>query len=371
LSHLLLKRINPTRTFKSNQAGQKRIVLSLRESPAIQQSTAKPIRKPINVNQKMLVVLHSDNGMLDSHARQVIAAAAIIANIETAVVVLVLGELREDLAEAGADEVWVIPQLDNMHYQPDTELACVDAVIADIQPVRILMPDNFIGDGDLGRRLIAKYSNRTAATQVVEINATQIGCYQKGGSQLGVTLLPEIILISPDAVESKLPFVGAAVHKDSSNLYHAHLQSDPPILDFGLEKLAASDVALEEADFVVSAGNGVDRVDTFTQLAKVLDAAIGASRVAVDDGKFSRDKQIGATGKTVSARAYLAIGISGAVQHLQGIKDCRHVMVINRDNSAPIVKRANLSVIGDAEEIMHALIELVNEAKANMEHSPE
>ena len=371
MSNHLLKRINPKRPFKSHQAEIKRIVLSRRENPAVEQNTTKPLRTPVKVSQKILVVLHSDNGMLDAHARQVIAAAAILADLETAVVVLVLGELREALAETGADEVWVIPQLDNIRYQPNTELACVDAVIADIQPVRILMPDNFIGDGDLGRRLIAKYSNRTAATQVVEINATQIGCYQKGGSALGVTHLPEIVLIAPDAVESKLPFVGAAVQKDGTHLYHAHLQSDTPILDLGLEKLAASDVALEEADFVVSAGNGVDRVDTFTQLAKVLDAAIGASRVAVDDGKFSRDKQIGATGKTVSARAYLAIGISGAVQHLQGIKDCRHVIVINRDNSAPIVKRANLSVIGDAEEIMHALIELVSEAKANMERSPE
>jgi len=371
MSHPLLKRINPSRPFNANQSGIKRFVLSTRENPAVQQSKTKPVRTPVNANQKWLVILHTDNGMLDAHARQTIAAAAILANTETAVVVLVLGELREDLADAGADEVWVIPQLDSLHYQPNTELACVDAVIADIQPVRILMPDNFIGDGDLGRRLIARYSNRTAATQVVEINATQIACYQKGGSQLGVTHLPEIVLIAPDAVESKLPFVGSAVQKDCTHLYHAHLPSDTPILDLGLEKLAASDVALEEADFVVSAGNGVDRVDTFVQLAKVLDAAIGASRVAVDDGKFSRDKQIGATGKTVSARAYLAIGISGAVQHLQGIKDCRHVIVINRDNSAPIVKRANLSVIGDAEEMMLALIKLVNEAKANKELDPE
>jgi electron transfer flavoprotein alpha subunit len=371
LSQHLLKRINPTRPFKPNQDGLKRFVLSTREKPNVHQSKTKPLRTPVNDSQKMLVILHSDNGMLDAHARQTIAAAAILADVQTAVVVLVLGELREDLSDAGADEVWVIPQLDNLHYQPNTEMACVDAVIADVHPVRILMPDNFNGDGDLGRRLIAKYSNRSAATQVVEINAAQIGCYQKGGSQFGVTDLPEIILMAPDAVESKLPFVASAVQQDSTNVYHANLPSHHPYLDLGLEKLTASDVALEEADFVVSAGNGVDRVDTFIQLANVLDAAIGASRVAVDDGKFSRDKQIGATGKTVSARAYLAIGISGAVQHLQGIKDCRHVIVVNRDNSAPIVKRANLSVIGDAEEIMHALIELVRDAKANKEVAPE
>jgi len=108
----------------------------------------------------------------------------------------------------------------------------------------------------------------------------------------------------------------------------------------------------------------VQNVATLESLAHTLEASIGASRVAVDDGKFSRDKQIGASGKTVSASAYLAIGISGAVQHLQGIKDCRHVIAINTDASAPMVKRADLSVIGDAEEIMSALITLIAEAKS-------
>ena len=122
-------------------------------------------------------------------------------------------------------------------------------------------------------------------------------------------------------------------------------------------------MALEEADFIVSAGNGVQKVATLELLAHALQASIGASRVAVDDGNFARDKQIGASGKTVSASAYLAIGISGAVQHLQGIKDCRHVIAINTDASAPMIKRANLSIIGDAEEIMQALIALIAEAK--------
>ena len=98
-----------------------------------------------------------------------------------------------------------------------------------------------------------------------------------------------------------------------------------------------------------------------------LGAAVGASRVAVDDGRFSRDKQIGATGKTVSARGYIAVGISGAVQHLQGIKDCQHVIAVNRDAGAPIVGRADLSVIGDAEEVMQALLTRIAQARKQRE----
>ena len=136
-----------------------------------------------------------------------------------------------------------------------------------------------------------------------------------------------------------------------------------------MQTISAANIVLEEADFIVSAGNGVENVTTLQTLAASLDAAIGASRVAVDDGKFTRDKQIGATGKTVTASTYLAIGISGAVQHLQGIKDCRHVIAINRDNSAPIIKRADLSVIGDAESIMQELIKAVAQAKSSAQEA--
>ena len=77
---------------------------------------------------------------------------------------------------------------------------------------------------------------------------------------------------------------------------------------------------MEEADLIVSAGNGVRDLESFRALAAALGAAVGASRVPVDDGRFPRSQQIGATGKTVSASLYLAFGISGAVQHLQGIR---------------------------------------------------
>jgi electron transfer flavoprotein alpha subunit len=221
------------------------------------------------------------------------------------------------------------------------------------------MPDNFI-DGDLGRRLIASEPQKTAATHVVEIAASHVAIAPAGNSLLIRNHLPEIILLAKDAVDAHLPFTGLAQPVEAKT---AKFETNAEYQDLGMQSIAATEIALEEADFIVSAGNGVQQVTTFEALAHALQASIGASRVAVDDGKFARDKQVGATGKTVSASAYVAIGISGAVQHLQGIKDCRHVIVINRDNSAPIVKRADLSVIGDAEEIMQALIALINQAK--------
>ncbi|MPW20891.1 electron transfer flavoprotein subunit alpha/FixB family protein, partial [Paraburkholderia sp. CNPSo 3157] len=134
--------------------------------------------------------------------------------------------------------------------------------------------------------------------------------------------------------------------------------------DLGIEEIDAAQVALEEADFIVSAGNGVNDVAAFEKLASTFGAAIGASRVAVDNGMFTRDKQIGATGKTVEASVYIAFGISGAVQHLQGIKDCRHVIAVNLDGSAPIAKRANLTIIGDTQATIASLIDEIDRARA-------
>ncbi len=360
-----IKRINPRRPYQITAAGLKRITLGATEgltAPAFISAagTAKPLRSPSAASFHVLVIAHSDRGVLDEHARQCIAAAAILAQAQTAVVVLVLGALHEDLSEAGADQVVVVPELDYQLYKPDIELACIESMVAALQPVRIYMPDNQLGDGDLGRRYIARHPEKTAACHVVEIDQEHILCYQNGGTLLASTSLPEVVLLAADAVDSALPFTASAIR----STHAAHAATPSLYQDLGVESIAAAEIDLTEADFIVSAGNGVSHVETFASLAKALDAAIGASRVAVDNGYFSRDKQIGATGKTVTASVYIAIGISGAVQHLQGIKECRHVLVINRDAGAPIIQRANLSVIGDAQEIMQQLNRAIDEAKS-------
>jgi len=130
---------------------------------------------------------------------------------------------------------------------------------------------------------------------------------------------------------------------------------------------ASAQLRLEEADVIAAAGNGVTDVALFTRLAHALGAATGASRVAVDEGRFSRDRQIGATGTAVSANLYLAIGISGAIQHLQGIRDCRHVIAINKDAGAPMIQRADLSAIGDAQSVMAELLTLLESASEESE----
>ncbi|MFT4066476.1 electron transfer flavoprotein subunit alpha/FixB family protein [Paraburkholderia sp.] len=373
-----LKRIDPRRPFIVTAQGLRRITLGVagvvdtahasntaafdarhttrRDQPKPRRTTAAP-------QQVLLVAAHADRGALDDHTRQTLAAAALIANAHTEVVLLVFGEFTGDAAALGADKLIELPMFDRRVYAPTDELNALAACVAAYAPVHIFLPDNVTADGDLGRRYAAA-ANASVATHVVEIDAAHVATYVHAHTALATRALPEVVLLAPHAVDPKLPFVGAGervVWRFDREAGATAAQS--AVRDLGIDEIDAAQVALEEADFIVSAGNGVSDVPAFERLAATLGAAIGASRVAVDDGRFTRDKQIGATGKTVDATVYIAFGISGAVQHLQGIKDCRHVIAVNLDASAPITKRANLTVIADAREVIAALDEAAAAAR--------
>jgi len=381
--HDEIRRIDPRRPFTITADGLVRITLGVTADSRVSASAndvagrgvlpthggnghgdrTKGRRTTQAVQRSFVVAAYSDRGALDDHARQTLAAAALLADASTEVVLLVFGEFSDDAAALGADKVLVQADCDRRVFAPEKALQALSACAQVYRPAHVFMPDTASGEGDLGRRYAAR-TQQAIATHVVEIDARHVSVYGDTRRRYASRSLPPIVLLAPNAVDAKLPFVGAGEHIDASP------QTAPQLAvgagdyrDLGLEEIDAAQVALEEADFIVSAGNGVTDVAGFERLASTLGAAVGASRVAVDDGKFARDKQIGATGKTVDASVYIAFGISGAVQHLQGIKDCRHVIAVNLDASAPIAKRANLTVIGDAAATIAALTDAVAAAK--------
>ncbi|WP_153077030.1 electron transfer flavoprotein subunit alpha/FixB family protein [Paraburkholderia bonniea] len=382
-----LKRINPRRPYVLTSGGLRRITLGALSSAGEpgtyqenqahqahqtshtgQHPAAKPRRTSTAPQRALLAVVQSERGGLDEHARQVCAAAALIADASTQVVLLVFGELKDDAAALGADKVIVLPDFDTRAFRPEHALQTLVACVAQIDPAHILMPDTLTGTGDLGRRFAAS-AGVSIACHVVELDASHVSVYVQAQQHLASRALPTLILLEPGTVDTRLPFAGAGERIELAGVtprgtHHAAYQ------DHGIEEVDVAQLALAEADFIVSAGHGVTDISSFEALASAFGAAIGASRVAVDNGHFSRERQIGATGTTVEASVVIAFGISGAVQHLQGIKDCRHVIAVNLDSSAPMVKRANLTIIDDAQTLMAALLDALASAKTRAQSGP-
>lgn len=356
----IARRVDPRRPALIGPSGLRRIVLGGSEgerttaalTPAA--AVSKPARSTGPFMRRMLVVARADRGSLDDHVREVVAAAAILAEVDCEVVVAVLGACHDDAEALGIDRLLVQSTFDPQAYQPDAAVAWMLELKRMFNPARWLLADRG-ADGDLGRRF-GVAAGLSLACHVVELSHGKLRARAPGGLD-ATAPLADVMLLERGAASPQLPFTGLG------------LQDTPPtwpqtpatagIVDLGLEAGDPQTLSLEEADLILAAGNGVSDVALFNELASALGAATGASRVAVDDGRFPRAKQIGATGKTVTASGYLALGISGAVQHLQGIKDCRHVIAVNQDAAAPIARRAALTVVEDSGAVMRAMLEQV------------
>ncbi len=128
----------------------------------------------------------------------------------------------------------------------------------------------------------------------------------------------------------------------------------------GFEEVAGGDVDISEADVLVSIGRGIgeeENLELIEELAEALDATLSASRPIVDAGWLPKNRQVGQSGKTVTPDVYLAIGISGAVQHVAGMKGADTIIAINTDPNAPIFDIADYGVVGDLFDVVPALIE--------------
>src|SRR5207247_662537 len=132
-------------------------------------------------------------------------------------------------------------------------------------------------------------------------------------------------------------------------------------------KEAKQAVDLTQAEVIISVGRGIKEqknIDMAKQLAEALGGEIAASRPICDSGWLPMDRQIGSSGQTVTPKLYLALGISGAIQHIVGMKGARSVVAINKDNEAPIFEIADVAVVGNLFDIVPPLIEEVKKAKA-------
>ena len=293
-------------------------------------------------------------GRLASHDRDLLGLARQLAGSDGAVLAVVFGECKETaFARAGVDRLLL---LDSEGYAPEQRVYDLRAVDNQFAPKHWLLPDSRNGGAELGRRFAASLGQRPA-TRVWQIKDG--ACLGRAGAGLQdlAQPLPRLILAAAECAEP--------VSETRHEALPVQLSTDAPrclarIEDLGAVEVDPAAIPMAEAEFILSGGNGVKDWGLFHRTAAALGATEGASRVAVDDGFMGRERQVGASGTWVTARVYVAVGISGAIQHLQGIGACDKVVAINLDPGCDMIKRADLSVIGEGTAILEALIAAVD-----------
>lgn len=296
-------------------------------------------------------------GRLSSHDRDLLGLAHSLAGDGGAVLAVVFGEHKETtFGQFGVDRLLHIEGDEFAGYVPEQRVQGLRAVDNQFSPRHWLLPDSRSGGGELGRRFAAALGERPA-TRVWQVKDGLCSARAGAGQQDLVRALPRLVLAAAECAEP----VSETRHEALPvALSTGAARSLPRIEDLGPVAVDPAAIAMAEAEFILSGGNGVKDWALFHRATAALGATEGASRVAVDDGFMPRNRQVGATGTWVTARVYVAVGISGAIQHLQGIGACDKVVAINLDPGCDMIKRADLAVIGDSAAILQALIEAVH-----------
>ena len=304
-----------------------------------------------------LVIAEHDNKTLnEATARTVTAAAAISAPVH----VLVAGENCAAVADAAAKIAGVEKVLlaDNPLYAKQLAETMETLILSIAAPYdAILAPATTSGKNYLPR--VAAKLDVPQISEIIAVIAPDT--FERpifAGNAVETLQVPagkKIITVRTTAFKPAASGGGAAVEKIAA-------AADPGLSSFVGENLSKSErPELTSAKIVISGGRGLGSAENFHLLDKIADrlgAAVGASRAAVDAGYVPNDFQVGQTGKAVAPELYLAIGISGAIQHLAGMKDSRVIAAINKDPEAPIFSIADFGLV---EDLFKAIPELNDE----------
>jgi electron transfer flavoprotein alpha subunit len=303
-----------------------------------------------------LVIAEHDNGTLkDATHKTVTAAAAISAPVH----VLVAGENCAAVADAAAKIAGVekvlladAPAYARQLAEPmeGLILSLADGYDAILAPATTT-----------GKNILPRVAAKLDVPQVSEIlKVISPDTFERpifAGNAIETLQAPpgkKIITVRTTAFAAAPEGGSAAIEKIAN-------AADPGISKFAGEALSKSErPELTSAKVVISGGRGLGSADNFKLLDKIADklhAAVGASRAAVDAGYVPNDYQVGQTGKAVAPDLYIAVGISGAIQHLAGMKDSRRIVAINKDEEAPIFQVADYGLVGDLFKILPELDE--------------
>jgi electron transfer flavoprotein alpha subunit len=272
---------------------------------------------------------------------------------------------KDRLAEYGAAKVYVAADEELTSYvvAPKTELLA--QLVADKSPAAVLVPATSEGKEVAGRLAVKTESG--VLTDVVDVADGFVGEHSIFGGAIvthaKVTAGTPIIAVRPNAVAPEVAPSTPAEEQVSVTLSDA--AKGAKIVEKVVQE-KGDRPELTEAAIVVSGGRGVGGAENFKiieNLADSLGAAVGASRAATDAGWYPHQFQVGQTGKTVSPQLYIAVGISGAIQHRAGMQTSKTIVAINKDPEAPIFELVDYGVVGDLFQVAPQLTEEINKRK--------
>jgi len=283
--------------------------------------------------------------------------------------------LAETLRQYPLDVIHTSDDPDVDKFLLDPAVDYLEALAQDLGPSIVLLPNTMYGRDIAGRLAGRLAAGLTSDVTDITVDGGKIGCVSPklGGAAITtctfkntdygiITVRPNAFALQPGALRQAQGDTAQVqpLEKPGGKTYQMVIEED-------VEE-GSGELGLEEAPAVVAGGRGLGGPEPFETLLKpladALGGAVGASRAAADAGWVPYSLQIGQTGKTVSPPLYIAVGISGAIQHKVGMRTAGTIVAINKDGGVPIGEFADLLVVGDLFAIVPELTKLVQEAKA-------
>ncbi|MDL9935618.1 electron transfer flavoprotein subunit alpha/FixB family protein [Gordonia sp. ABSL1-1] len=316
---------------------------------------------------EVLVLVEQDaEGGLKKVTSELITAARALGT-PSAVVVGAPGSadgIIDGLKEAGAEKIYVAESDDVAGYLISPQVDVLSSVAETAAPAGIVVAATADGKEIAGRLAVRLGSGVLA--DVIEIKEGAVGVHSIFGGAFTVDAQAKgdvpVFSVRPGGVEAA-PQAGAGERVDVA----VPEQAENAVKITKVEANVGGDrPELTEASIVVSGGRGVGSAEKFSvveDLADTLGAAVGASRAAVDSGYYPGQFQVGQTGKTVSPQLYIALGISGAIQHRAGMQTSKTIVAVNKDEEAPIFEISDFGIVGDLFNVAPQLAEEVRKRK--------
>lgn len=303
---------------------------------------------------KTLVIAEHDNGALKPETSKTINAASKLGfDIDVLIAGLNIGEMSEQVA--GIEGVTTVLTADNALYQHQLAENMAELVLA--------IADNYThivaSATTTGKNFMPRVAALLDVAQVSEIIEVIDSDTFKRPIYAGNAIATVKSLDSKKVITVRASSFDLQNQQSPASINALDTLSDTQLSDFvSVEQTESERPELTAAEVVISGGRGMQNGENFALLNGIADklgAAIGASRAAVDAGFVPNDMQVGQTGKIVAPNLYIAVGISGAIQHLAGMKDSKVIVAINKDPDAPIFQVADYGLVADLFEVLPQL----------------